>query len=428
MDAETSAVNAVDALCREYGYPPEVAALLHETVRILAGLRPLSVLLHGSASRGELTWWRDGSGQVQLGSDVEMYVVADSRPGGAGWARAAQALREVEERVNRAGPRLFHLDASLTTLERLRRHPPTFRCWDVRATGRTLLGADVRGELPSLDAGSIDLRQLNEVPIHRLWEMVFRVPATLVRGAGSVEDARTARYAWARQALDLTTWLLPHAGVMIPTFRKRVRAWRTEVTRPPLARYFAPESAELLDRSLEGKLHLRFTREPARLHGEVLESFRAGLRMLLSLPATAPDAEIARAAVRQGRRHWPAETPRRRVYEAYLAVRTGAIARPHRAIPWLLRAKRPEQLAFLLHLNAALAALLHGRGAAESLDLAERSLARLWPPFRPRGGSDADRFLAARRGYVDHLVGSSRWFGPRRAYLYSVLEEPCGRA
>lgn len=425
MDAEISSGTAVEKLCREYGYPPEVEALLDETVRILAGLRPRSVLLHGSASRGELTWWRDAAGRVQLGSDVEMYVVADSR---AGWAGAAQALRAVEERVNRSGPRLFHLDASLTTLARLRRHPPTFRCWDVRETGRTLLGADVRGELPVLDARSIDLRQLNEVPIHRLWEMAFRVPAALVRGTGSPEDARTARYTWARQALDLTTWLLPHAGVMIPTFRKRVRAWRTEVARPPLARYFAPGSAELLDRSLEGKLHLRFQQEPAQLHSEVLEAFRAGLRMLLSLPATAPDVEITRAAVRQGRRLWPAETPRRRVYEAYLAVRTGAVARPHRAIPWLLRAKRPEQLGFLLHLNAALAALLHGRGAAPSLELADRSLARLWPGYRPAGGSDPDRFLAARRGYVDYLAGSSRWFGPRRAYLYSVLEDSCGRA
>ncbi|HEX8359084.1 MAG TPA: hypothetical protein VF613_03125 [Longimicrobium sp.] len=428
MDAETSPGGAVDSLCREYGYPAEVRALLDETVQILAGLRPHSVLLHGSASRGELTWWRDEAGQVQLGSDIEMYVVGDSPPGGAGWAGAARALRAVEERVNRAGPRLFHLDASLTTLDRLRRHPPTFRCWDVRATGRTLLGADVRGELPSLDARSIDLRQLNEVPIHRLWEMVFRVPAALVRGAGSCEEARTARYTWARQALDLTTWLLPHAGVMIPTFQKRVRAWRTEVTRPLLARYFAPGSAELLERSLQGKLRLRFEQEPAQLHLEVLESFRAGLRMLLSLPVAASDLEIARAAVRQGRRVWPVETPRRRAYEAYLAVRTGAVARPHRAIPWLLRPKRPEQLSFLLHLNAALAALLHGRGAAESLELAERSLARLWPGFRAAGGSDQERFLVARCGYVDYLVGSSRWFGPRHAYLYSVLEEPCGRA
>ncbi len=428
MDAGACSGTAIDDLCREYGYPPEVEALLGETMRILAGVRPHSVLLHGSASRGELTWWRDAAGRVQLGSDIEMYVVGGAGSGGESWARAAAELREVEARVNREGPRLFHLDASLTTLHRLRRHPPTFRCWDVRATGRTIAGADVRGELPSLDAGSIDLRQLNEVPIHRLWEMVFRVPAALVRGAGSADDARTARYAWARQALDLTTWLLPHAGVMIPTFRARVRAWRTEAARPPLAGYFAPESAELLERSLEGKLHLRFKQEPPELHSEVLEAFRAGLRMLLALPGTATDAEIARAAVRHGRRHWHAETPRRRAYEAYLAVRTGMIARPHRAVPWLLRAKRPEQLGFLLHLNAALAALLHGRSAAASLELAERSLARLWPGFRPSGGSGADRFLAARRGYVDHLVGSSRWFGPRRAYLYSVLEDACGRA
>ncbi|HEY0021107.1 MAG TPA: hypothetical protein VGC13_32695 [Longimicrobium sp.] len=418
----------VAALCREHGYPPEVRALLDEAVGIVAPLGPLSVLLHGSASRGELTWWRDEAGRVQLGSDLEMYVVGRGPADPGAWAGAARALAAVEERVNREGPRLFHLDVGWVTRDWFRRHPRTFRCWDTRETGRTLLGADVRDELPALDAGSIDLRQLNEVPIHRLWEMAFRVPAAVVRGGGTAGEVQTARYTWARQALDLTTWLLPHAGVMVPTFRRRVQAWHAAVTRPPLAAYFAPDSAGLLEACLEGKLHLRFRHAPAELHARVLDAFRAGLRMLLGLSPGAPDAAIGQAVLAQGAAHWHGEPPRRRVYEAFLLLRGGAVLRPGVALPWWLRRKRPHQVAFLLHLNAALAALLAGGEAGAQLDAAEAALRRLWFGFAPRGGSGTDRFLAARRGYVDYLVGSSRWFGPRRAYLYSVLEEPCGPA
>ncbi len=413
----------VGALCAEHGYPPEVEALLREVVRTVAPVRPASVFLHGSAARGELTWWRDEAGRVQLGSDLEMYVVVDRPPDAEAWRRADGEVRALQARANQGGPRLFHVDVGAVSRERFRRHPRTFRCWDMRETGRALLGEDVRGELPALDAATIDLRQLNEVPIHRLWEMAFRVPRALLLGGATAEEERTARYVWARQALDLTTWLLPHCGVMVPTFRRRVAAWRERFAELPLARFFPADSPDLLDECLEGKLHLRFRRPPARLHADVLEHFRAGLRMVLRLAPDADDAAVAEAAVHSGGACWHGETPRRRAYEAYLLLRDGQALRPRGALGWLLRRKKPRQVAFLLHLNAALAALLAGDDAAAPLERAEGALAKLWYGFRPAAGTQAERFLAARRGYVDYLAGSSRWFGPRREYLYSVLDE-----
>lgn len=408
----------VARLAREHGYPGEVEAILRRVVEILAPLRPVGVLLHGSAARGELTWWRDAGGRIRLGSDLEMYVACEPATAPPERMRVNAALDDLARDVNEGGAPLFHVDVGFTTREGMARHERTFRCWDTRATGRVLLGEDLRPALPELGPGDVDLRQLNEVPIHRLWEMAFRVPAALVRG-DSADDTAFACVC-ARQALDLTTWLLPHAGVLVPTFAARNREWREHFAELPTAGYFPASSGELLDECLETKLRFRPRRSGAELHGDVLDAFRAGLRMVLGTGSAAPDEEIAAAARAHGGLHWHRETPRRRLYEGYLLLR--GRPGPVRGLRWLAAHKRVEQVVVLLHLNAALAALLDGGDASGPLACAERALGRLWFGFAPRPGAPAERWLAARRGYVEYLVGSSRWFGPRRDYLFSVIE------
>lgn len=414
--------DAVAALCRAHGYPGEVEAILRQVLQAVAPLRPRSVLLHGSAARGELSWWADPRGGVALGSDVEAAVVVDEGPAPPAAAAVEERLRELQRAVGGGEATPFHVDLEYATPATLGAFPRTFRTWDTRETGVTLAGEDLRHALPALDAGTIDLRQLNEVPVHRLWEMAFRAPRGLLDGTAGAGETDAFRGVCARQALDLTTWLLPHFGVMVPTFRRRVEVWGGRFDALPLGGYFPADSGAFLAECLRGKLHREFTRPAAALHAEVLEHFRAALRLLLKLDPAAGDAEIAEAALRQGRAHWNVERPVRRGYEAYLLLRDGAFVRPLRAVLWWARPKRPRQLAFLLHLNAALQALLAGGDAAPALDRADRLLSELWYGYRPRPGTPRERFLAARRGHVDYLVGTSRWFAPRREYLYSVID------
>lgn len=416
--AATASGDPVAELCSVHGFPEEVGAILRRVVEVVGSLGPVSVLLHGSTARGELTWWRDEEGQVRLGSDMEMYVVHRDPIEASARARADQALSALADEVNAGGPPLFHVDVGFYTPGALGGHEPTFRCWDTRATGRVLLGDDVRELLPDLGPADIDLRQLNEVPIHRLWEMAFRVPAALVRGERCDDPPFAA--VCARQALDLTTWLLPHAGILVPTFARRNAAWRERFAELRLAGYFAPESAELLDECLEAKLRFRPRRTGAELHADVLDAFRAGLRLVLGTGPAADDGEIAAAARADGAKHWRVETPRRRAYEAYLLVRDRPA--PLRGVRWWAARKKVEQVVALLHLNAALGAILAGGDAEGPLRRAEDVMRRVWYGFTPSGGSSADRWLAARRGYVEYLVGSSRWFGPRREYLFSVID------
>jgi hypothetical protein len=421
--AQGAGDDPVAALCQAHGYPAEVEAILRRVLQALAPLHPRSVLLHGSAARGELTWWREPQGGVSLGSDLEMCVVLDAPLGAQAGAQLQARVRQVEREVSGGPAALFHVDLEYDTPAGLGGRPRTFRTWDTRATGWTLAGEDLRAALPALDAATIDLRQLNEVPIHRLWEMAFRAPAALLEGTAAEAQADAFRMVCARQALDLTTWLLPHFGVMVPTFRRRVEVWERQLDALPLGRYFPPRSGAFLGECLRGKLHREFTLPPAALHAEVLDHFRAALRLLLGLEPGAGDEAVAAAALRQGPAHWNVEPPRRRGYEAYLLLRDRELVRPLRAFRWWMRPKRPHQVAFLLHLNAALQALLAGGDAAPALDRADRLLAELWYGFRPAPGTARARFLAARRGYVDYLVGTSRWFAPRREYLYSVLGE-----
>lgn len=417
-----SPAGPVEALCREHGYPPEVQAVLQRVIDLLQPLEPLSVFLHGSTARGELSWWREPDGRVRIASDVEAYVVGEGPFPAEGKERAEEGFRVLADEVNAGGPALFHVDVAFTTPARLAGHDRTFRCWDTRETGRALAGRDARGWLPELGVGDLDLRQLNEVPIHRLWEMVFRAPRAVVEGRAGAADEQAFSYVCARQALDLTTWLLPHLGVLVPTFRRRVDAWGRELAHPPLAKYFPPHSAAFLAECLKGKLRQEFDRPGAALHAEVLEHFRAALRLLLALDPAADDAEVARAMLRQGRRHWHGEPPRRRLFEAYLLVRDRRLLHPVRSARWWALQKRPRQLVFLLHMNAALQAILAGGDADGPLSAAEGALARLSYRWKAEPGAPAARFLAARRGYVDYMVDTSRWFAPRADYLYSVIE------
>lgn len=417
-------VDAVAHLLQDYGYPPEVGFVLQRLLGALRQFEPLSVLLHGSAARGELTWWRDSAGRVRVASDIEMYITRED-PFPQEGIRAVNSLAErLTEEMNAGGAKLFHIDLGFVSLKTLRRHPRTFRCWDTRTSGRTLLGVDVRAELPALDASTIDLRQLNEVPIHRLWEMVFRLPRPILSGGHSLRQDRVFAYVCGRQALDLTTWLLPHQGVLVPTFTGRVAAWEEVVAQGKMARYFSPTSTALLQECLEAKLHFRLRRPAAELHKDVLAGFRAGLRLLLDLDHEADDEALMREVLRQGRRHWNVETPRRRLYEGFLVWRHGLLPRhPIRAARWWWRQKRPQQVAFLLLMNAALAGLLSDSGDDSALSAAERLLSKLWHGFSGANGTTTDRFLAARRGYLDYLTRTSRWFAPRRAYLLSVIGE-----
>jgi hypothetical protein len=412
----------VAALCAEHGYPGEVADVLDAVLEILTPLTPRSVLLHGSAARGELTWWLEPDGRLRLGSDLEMYVVLDRRVTGQSWRTIQGEVVKLQDSISGGVADLFHIDLGYTTPEGLTSQPRTFRTWDVRATGWTLAGEDLRDALPALDAATIDLRQLNEVPIHRLWEMVFRLPRSMLGGAAPDAEVDDFRLVCSRQALDLTTWLLPHCGLMVPTFARRIEVWKRDFDNVPLNRHFATRSGVFLEECLRGKLQREFSRPAAEIHAEVVDHFRAALRFLLGAPQDAGDHKITAEVLRQGRRHWNGATPRRRAYEAYLLARDGQVRRPVRAVRWWLRQKRPLQVAFLLHLNSALGLLLSDRDARSKLDAADRLLAELWYGYEPREAPAADRFLHARRGYVEYLVESSRWFGPRRDYLYSIID------
>lgn len=414
---------AVDRLLEDYDYPPEVGDILRRILFGLANVAPVSVLLHGSTARGELTWWREVDGRVRLASDIEMYVVGERRFPADVLAAATALSGRIAEEHNTGGAKLFHADIAFVTLRELRQHPPTFRAWDIRESGRTLLGRDVRDELPNLNADTIDLKQLNEVPIHRLWEMVFRLPLPMLTGGANSADQRAFAYVCARQALDLTTWLLPHEQVMVPTFRRRVQQWPA-LLQSRLGRYFSEISGDLLEECLAGKLSYEFKRPATEIHRDVLDAFQRALRYLLRIDAHGTAAEITQEILDQGKSHWNVGRPLRRLYEAFLLVRDRIFpARPILAARWWLMPKRPHQVAFLLNLNLAAAELVVGKAAADPLDAAEALLQELWYDFEPSAADGAERFRAARRGYVDFLTGTSRWFAPRRKYLLSVIGE-----
>ncbi len=183
-----------------------------------------SVLLVGSLSRGEGVWLEQ-HGRVTLLSDCEIIVVGCPS---AQRQELASALRKVEAHYRPSNP-AFHIDASFWPTWSLGLQPRSFFVFEARATGRVLVGRDVRDRLPVVSAKSIDRRELNEVLIWRMW-LVLRAELQEISGVGK---GSTASLAAAKATLDLVLFCLAEAGALVPGQVGRLEALRVKAAQDP---------------------------------------------------------------------------------------------------------------------------------------------------------------------------------------------------
>lgn len=208
------------------GLPPRVQALLPQILMVLKSAPGASsIVLLGSAARGEFSW-TEFEGQEALFSDLEFMVVTDRHVQGAQRDEMAARLEGLESGLGSTSP-LFHIDVLYRERSRLATMPRTIFTYELRRNGQALWGEDPRHLLPDISIRDIDLRNTNEILYKRLWELLFHLPDSLVRGQPltGLQEVQMAVLC-ARQALDVPTALLPHAGVLLPTYRERVSFWR----------------------------------------------------------------------------------------------------------------------------------------------------------------------------------------------------------
>jgi predicted nucleotidyltransferase len=225
-------------------YNPPVVALapLHETeavaapaaqlepqlerlaARCLADRAVVAVLLLGSAARGELVA-ATVDGRLELFGDIELFVVTDGRLPGPRRRLLAEELARIGADFGYRSP-LFHVDVAVRERARLGSLPPRVFTYELRANARLLAGEDVRSEIRPVTLADLDRPNTREILMKRLWALAEAMPLAWLEGAALDELAwRSLGVALRRNPLDVTTVLLPEAGVLLPTYRARVDHW-----------------------------------------------------------------------------------------------------------------------------------------------------------------------------------------------------------
>lgn len=350
--------------------PPPLEALLGDlgpALMTVPGAR--SVMVAGSAGRGEAGLLPQDGGAMLLGDVELLLVVTRRRPHTEVDSMVARAVAGAEGFA--APPRI---EVAQIPTRRLRGLQRKLFVHEAREAGRCIGGEDLRGAMPAVHLDNLDRDDLDEVYLHRLEALL-----------SAFEDDQPEvgqTYALARNTLDLVTMMLPEVGVLLPTYRARAEHVREH---PDLAFLAAmpPGFAERVQRYTCWKL------DPAAIPSESTPTLADCLH----------DFDAAAAWLRaRGRLRLHRYARRRRGARAALVVGR-AIARreapPMRALRWL-----PRQT---LRDRAQLARMLLGWRATGA------------PDAGPPEGNEAYRLLD--RVSLAPVAHPSGWASWRRAYL-----------
>jgi hypothetical protein len=348
-----------------------------------------SIVLLGSAARGEVSAaWVDG--RLQLFSDYEFLVITERRISSVERRRVFGRVDALASGFGQSSS-LFHVDAAFRLSSGLADMPRSIFTFELKTNGRTIWGPDVLGNLPEVTPENVDLRNTREILTKRLWALLLHTP---IRGLTSdvLTDFGRRQFgvACARQCLDVPTVLLPHAGILLPTYESRVAYWRSHVGGLPFGQAMRQHN-EFLMRCLEERRATRFNLSPLEGYAATLACLADALAWLARVPGGdhLPDGEIV---ARLGPALFDERPKSMRQWLAWLAhARTMWVVRGGGAMRvWMRTPTKGHLTGALLDLHGAVLAHVGGEAGTARQRL-ERAMHLLDPvSVRPLSALDAE--------------------------------------
>jgi len=387
-------------------YPQLVQESLRQITGILGEVPGvLSILLLGSAARGELAY-AELDGRLEVFSDYEFLVVTGRRLPARERQCVAERLATLEREFGQRNP-LLHIDVIFRERHRLHTLPRIIFTYELKANGQVLHGEDVRPLLPEVTLANLDLRNTNEILIKRLWAMLLHTPRRLLYGPLTRLEEMVWGYVLCRNALDLTTVLLPHCGLLLPSYGERVKHLAEHYDQLGLVSRFGKEFPAFLIACLQERRSLHLSESLPHRYAKVINHVAAALRLLCLF------------------NEWPISRGEwanlARLYLQY-AKADGPLA----AGRWLRSPKKGITAAGLLAMHRALIAHQAGQNdeAAEQLALSTRLLGRIAvAPLLSLEGDFATRWLAQRRAWGDFWREYVRLGDPKYRQRFDFVTE-----
>lgn len=407
-------------------YPQFVQESLHQVTNVLAEAPGLvSVLLLGSTARGELAYCELDQG-LEIFSDYEFLVVTERHLGTRERRRIGTQLSALERQFAQRNP-LFHIDVTFRERRRLRTLPRIIFTYELKANAQVMCGEDVRSLVPEVTLANLNLRNANEILIKRLWATLLNTPRRMLGGSLTGLEQMVWGYVLCRNTLDLTTVLLPHRGVLLPSYSERVKHLKERYGQLGLAPRFGEDFPAFVAACLEERRTLRFSGSLLQGYAKVISYLRTALGLLLDAASPA-DGPVAERLVTDSRRVFE-EWPISRGEWANLMRLTFRYARsrgPLAATRWLRSPKKGLTAAGLLAAHRALIGhqARQDDEAAAQLAQSARLLASIaLTSFPSLEGDFATGWLALRRAWGEFWREYVRLGDPRYGARFDFVTE-----
>jgi len=385
---------------------------------ILRSIPEASVLLLGSAARGELAEGWIG-GRREVFSDYEFMVVTAHRVDSRTRAEIQRRVDTLRRSLGYRNP-LFHIDVTWQQRDRLPRLPPTIFTFELKENARLLAGPDIRPHIPIVTLANLNRYKTNDILHNRLWAVLLYIPSAFIRGRMSELEEITTGYLLARNALDLSTVLLPMQGILLPTYRQRIAYWQ-EYGLADAVTAMGPGFVPFLARCLVERQRLRFSQCAWARYPKLIAYLTKGLHIIgydqddpISRPSPFAEWPI-------GRGEW--------LQLARLIIRVVRSKGITFAWEWLRLPRKALRVAGLLAMHRALVAWQAGDETSAQKELArsQQVLARIaLTPTQIDGGPFVERWLELRRRWADYWLEHVRLGDPRYHQRFNrILEWRC---
>jgi len=408
--------------CDLYSYPSGIRDYLYRVFIQLELASIHSILLVGSTSRGEITYRHEMDG-LDLFSDLEFFIVP--KPGKR---IDRERLRKECADLETEAPShnmLFHIEARVIEISKPRKLPPTISTYEAKENGKIVFGDNIIPLLPTVTLGNLDLGNTNHLVLVRLTEMLLHIPKRIILGNPSEYELFVFKYVLVRNALDIPTILLPHEGVLLPTYRQRVDFVQENYSKLKSNRFFGNDFPALLQECLVGKLEARFISSAEDLYQRGLNSYLGLLNFLVGSSAQVSTQDwcsgFLDSSLKLTERIF---ITKQKLFELSLVYEQARNKGIKSGVKLAFR-RRKLMICFLLNMHLALLSHLGGKSEAKAYLREARkylSAARI-VSFRQRSRQDfADEWLYLRRKYVDLIT---RFYLSKRkniAYYRKVLD------
>lgn len=410
--------------CERYNYPSEVKTHFKMILDPIKPDKISSVLLIGGASRGELSYLQ-ASKDIIIFSDYEFLLIANGRVRKEYRDELRHYYTMLQRQIRGRSP-LFHIDFDYIPSRKLTKLKRTFWTYEVKKTGITIWGEDLKDQIPEVTLQNIDLKELNEALIWRLWTIFLYTPVELLtQGNIPTEKDVVFKYVLSKNVLDITTWLLPWEGYLIPSFTRRVNFIKNKYHELDCRSLFGENFPDFLELCLDGKLTMQFNIPPViEFYTQSINYFIRALQYLVyrSLSLWVDSEEILTPILEKSDRLFRDNSYKRRIYDIALGLKYIPYLKD-RLFNWYLAKKHGSILAILLTLHKTILQLIKGdKGEAQKLlNEAKEGLKTI--SFLPLD-SDSDDFLreyfTVRKNFVHFMSQYFIWIKNHWEHIRSI--------